>query len=130
MSSNQRKETPNIMAELATGKPEPESQQASKPVKRQAGRPAARPAGKRPAPPDQVTNSHLDPEKVKATFYLSSAGMEALEASWMQLRQQAGAARGQVSRSGLVEVALLRLQDELRREKVAAEILQAILRVE
>jgi len=130
MSSNQRKETPNIMAELATGKPEPESQQASKPVKRQAGRPAARPAGKRPAPPDQVTNSHLDPEKVKATFYLSSAGMEALEASWMTLRQQAGQARGRVSKSAIVEVALARIRKELMSGTGATEILGEILRVE
>lgn len=111
-----RKQTPDIMAELmrADKAAPPVSQQASKPAKRKASRSTPQPAA----------------DKVKATFYFTAGGLEALEASWMQLRQQAGAARGQVSRSGLVEVALLRLQDELRREKVAAEILQAILRVE
>lgn len=122
MSSNQRKETPNIMAELMTGKPEPASQKASKP--------AARPAGKRPAPPDQRANLTIGAEKVKATFYLSSAGMEALEASWMTLRQQAGQARGRVSKSAIVEVALARIRKELMSGSGATEILGEILRVE
>jgi len=125
-----RKETPNIMAELMTGKPETASQQASKPVKRQAGKPAARPAGKRPAPPDQELNLALDSGKAKATFYLSSAGMEALEASWMSLRQQAGQARGRVSKSAIVEVALARIRKELKSGSGAVEILGEILRVE
>lgn len=107
-----RKHTPDIMGELMQAASLPASQQASKPAKQKASRPALPPAA----------------DKTKATFYISADGIEALEATWMQLRQQAGAARGQVSRSGLVEVALLRLRDELKREKAAAEILRAILR--
>lgn len=122
MSSKQRQETPNIMAELMTGKPEPASPKASKPVKQ--------PTGKRPAPPEQSANLHSDAEKVKATFYLSSTGMEALEASWMALRQQAGQARGRVSKSAIVEVALARIRKELKSGQGAMEILGEILRVE
>lgn len=109
-----RKHTPDIMGELM------QAEKASLPVRQLDSKPAKQKAGK-PAPPPVAG-------KTKATFYISPDGIEALEASWMALRQQAGAARGQVSRSGLVEVALLRLQDELRREKGTAEILRAILR--
>lgn len=122
-----RKQTPDIMSEMLTGAPakKTESQHTSKTAKRQDGKAAKKKAGKPSAKKEKKPAPPLEEEKIKATFYLSPGGIDALESTWMKLRSQAGSERGRVSKSALVEVALERLQKDMKKE--AEDILQAIL---
>lgn len=125
-----RKKTPNLMATLETGTSKPEDQKAGKPEGRKAGKPKRKKGqSRKPARQKASTPAPLLPkadtghvERTKATYYLSTGAVDALETLWMQLRIEAGKDRSQVSRSALVELALQRLQDA-----DPEELLEAIL---
>ena len=89
-------------SETASQEPgKPAKQPRAKPARRQAEKPAAKPA----AP-------SADEEKSKVTFYLSQEAIDALEDGWLQLRRLARE-RASVSKSGIVEQALLIALEEL-----------------
>lgn len=104
---------------IPEGKPtiKPVSQSTSKPA-RQKRKPATPPA-KAPAPPR---------EKVKATFYLDTGAVEALEEGWIQLRKLAPkAARGSVSKSLIVELALQMALEDLDSHGKSSQIARKML---
>jgi len=124
-----RKKTPDIMAKIMESKDsKPEKRKARKTVSRPARKPSAgRSAAKESPGTSRRRRAPQKPrEKLKATFYLSPASVEALEASWLKLRSLAGAARGQVSKSGLVEVALLKLRKETAQAGRARSLLKSV----
>lgn len=106
-----RKQTPDILGQ-ATAAPAPASQKASKPARPKATKKAA------PAPAA---------DKLKATFYLEPVAADALELSWMKLRSLAGDKRGRISKSGLVEQALLELAEQINSETKAKRLLATLL---
>jgi len=124
-----RKKTPDILGSLLgdtikpeyhnTGIPEyhkdskPELQTTSKPVSQSTGKPARKPTSK---PVSQKKPEAKEPAlKVKATFYLGAETVETLEEGWMELRKLADKkARGQISKSLIVELALQQALDELK----------------
>ena len=122
-----RKKTPDILGSLLgdtsmpeyhnTGIPEyhndskPELQPTSKPVRKSTGKTVSKPTSK---PVSQKKAEPQEPaEKVKATYYLDTEVVEALEEGWMELRKLADKKdRGQISKSLIVELALqLALED-------------------
>lgn len=119
-----RKKTPDILDDLLGGaEPEPVKkpveQPTSTPVHHKASTPViqaktGRPKReKKPAPPVKAPG-----EKVKATFYLSSEVVEALETGWIQLRQLTPKdRRGQVSKSLIVELAVQEALEDLVSKK-------------
>ena len=113
-----RKTTPDIMADLLGGTP---PQTTIKPEYHNAGIPEGKPTIKpkrsapkpKPAPevepPKQATR-----EKVKATFYISADIVDRLEDGWSELRRiSPKEARGEISKSFIVETALLEALDNL-----------------
>jgi len=84
---SKRKETPDLMSELLSGKPE--SQEPSKPESRPGGRSAAQPQGE---------------SKVKATHYLQESTLFRLEQALLSLRMSSG--RRDINRYDVVEQAL------------------------
>lgn len=121
-----RKKTPDILGSLLgdtskteyhnTGIPEyhndskPELQHTSKPVRKPTGKTVSKPTSK---PVSQKKAEAQPAEKVKATYYLDTELVEALEDGWMELRRLADKKdRGQISKSLIVELALqLALED-------------------
>ena len=121
-----RKKTPDILGSLLgdtsmpeyhnTGIPEyhndskPELQPTSKPVRKSTGKTVSKPTSK---PVSQKKAEAQPAEKVKATYYLDTEVVEALEEGWMELRKLADKKdRGQISKSLIVELALqLALED-------------------
>jgi len=125
-----RRETPDVLGEILgeipaaaspPARPEAEEQTASQAITQPVGQPTSKPARKqavkpaeqkarKPAAPPESTDG-----KVKATFYLSPATLDALEAGWLQLRRLASQEnRGKVSKSLIVEIALQTALDELK----------------
>ena len=107
-----RKETPSdLMGSLLSGK------KASKPAEQQASKaeePAPRPAEEEP--------------KIKRTFYLSKAGLAALEDLQYQLRRLASLEeRGQISYSSIVEAAILQSLEELEAQGSASPMAGRLL---
>lgn len=116
-----RKKTPDIMSDLLGGsapeptiKPEyhnsgiPVDHKAIKPV----SQPATKPAKKKPAP--VIQKPEAPGEKVKATFYISSSIVDRLEEGWSELRKiSPKEARGEISKSFIVETALQEALEEL-----------------
>ena len=113
----ERKKTPDILGSLLgdtskteyhnTGIPEyhndsmPELQPTSKTVRKSTGKPVSKPAGQKKAEAEEPA------EKVKATFYLDSKAVEALEDGWMELRKMADKKnRSRISKSLMIELAL------------------------
>ena len=115
-----RMQTPDVIGQ-ATAAPEPERQQNSKTVRREAVKKAAKKTTR------TVKPSAPDTDKIKATFYLESAAADALELSWLKLRRLAGDRRGRVSKSALVEFALLTLAGQLESEAKARRVLSALM---
>lgn len=117
-----RKKTPDIMADLLGGSP---PQPTIKPEYHNAGIPAdqqtIKPERKRSAPkakpaPDKETPKQATREKVKATFYISADIVDRLEDGWSELRKiSPKEARGEVSKSFIVETALQDALDGLAR---------------
>ena len=118
-----RKKTPDILGSLLgdTIKPEyhntgiPEYHNDSKPVRKSTGKTVSKPTSK---PVSQKKAEPQEPaEKVKATYYLDTEVVEALEEGWMELRKLADKKdRGQISKSLIVELALQMALEDLRKK--------------
>ena len=104
----------------ATAAPGTDRQQASKTTRRDGVNKAAKKTR-------EVKPSAPDTDKLKATFYLESAAADALEVSWMKLRRLAGDRRGRVSKSALVELALLDLAGVVESEAKARRVLALLM---
>ena len=119
----ERKKTPDILGSLLgdTSKPEyhntgipeyhndsePELQPTSKPVRKRTSKPVSQ----------KKAQAEEPAEKVKATFYLDSKAVEALEDGWMELRKLADKrSRGRISKSLMVEMALQMALEDLRKK--------------
>lgn len=97
-----------------------EGKPTSKPASQKAGRPVSAPAKKPQEAPEE-------PEKLKATYYISIEAIDALEASWMQLRKMASTdARSSISKSLIVETALRIVLDELKTKGSSSQIARII----
>ena len=117
-----RKKTPDIMVDLLGGSP---PQPTIKPEYHNTGIPAdqptIKPERKRPAPqvktaPEEKPPAQATREKVKATFYISADIVDRLEDGWSELRKiSPKEARGEISKSFIVETALLEALDGLAR---------------
>ena len=118
-----RKKTPDILGSLLgdtskteyhnTGIPEyhndskPELQPTSKPVRKRTSKPVSQ----------KKALAEEPAEKVKATFYLDSKAVEALEDGWMELRKLADKrSRGRISKSLMVELALQMALEDLQKK--------------
>ena len=118
-----RKKTPDILGSLLgdTSKPEyhntgipeyhndskPELQPTSKPVRKRTSKPVSQ----------KKALAEEPAEKVKATFYLDSKAVEALEDGWMELRKLADKrSRGRISKSLMVEMALQMALEDLQKK--------------
>ena len=126
-----RKKTPDILGSLLgdtskteyhnTGIPEyhnnsmPELQPTSKTVRKSTGKPVSKPTSK---PAGQKKAEAEEPaEKVKATFYLDSKAVEALEDGWMELRKMADKKnRSRISKSLMIELALQMALEDLQKK--------------
>ena len=120
-----RKATPDIMADLLGGTP---PQPTIKPEYHNTGIPEGKPTIKpkrsapkpKPAPevepPKQATR-----EKVKATFYISADIVDRLEEGWSELRKiSPKESRGEISKSFIVETALLEALIELDSKQITS----------
>ena len=116
-----RMQTPDVIGQ-ATAAPEPDRQQNSNTVSRETIKKETKKATRKVKPSVPVTT-----DKIKATFYLESAAADALELSWLKLRRLAGDRRGRVSKSALVELALLTLAEQLESEAKARRVLSALM---
>ena len=126
MADTKRRETPDILGSLLGGdvaEPrEPAPQAVRKPEVHNTGMPVkqkTRKAGKKttpPAPPPApAKEEETSEDKAKATYYLSTEILEALEDGWIQLRRLAPKdERGQISKSLIVELALQVALEELK----------------
>jgi hypothetical protein len=126
-----RKQTPDILGSLlgdtpkkpedhSTIKPEyhkagiPVNHKDSKPVKQPTSKPVSQKAGKPVSTPG---------DKVKATFYIEAEAVEALEDGWIQLRKLASKkARGHISKSLIVELALQMALEDLKAKGSSSQI--------
>jgi len=112
-----RKQTPDILGDLLGGAPRPAntsipvSQHTSKPVKQHTVKPVSQKASK----PKQPADKDSSPEKArqKATYYLSPEALQALDEAWLSLRSLTKA-RAQISKSLIVEQAILLVVEELK----------------
>lgn len=130
-----RKQTPDILGDLLgqrpapgpkeplpdAGKPAsqdtgiPVRQHTGIPVKQQTSKPARRHTGKPAEAPEE--------ERLKATYYLSPEALDALEEAWLQLRRMAGSeGRGRISKSAIVEAAILQAVQELEAKEDRSQL--------
>ena len=131
-----RKQIPDIMGGLLSGSAGKQAppEATSKPVSQDAGIPAKQDTSKpvrqhtdkmakqqdsKPAKqqdskePEGKAAPASEAEKIKATFYLSPGAIDALESLQLLLRRQADPSnRSQISKSAIVEAALLLAQDQ------------------
>lgn len=122
-----RKQTPDILGSLL-GDTQPETpkkpvyQNTIKPEYHKDSKPVRQPTSKpvsHKKPKDQDTPG----EKVKATYYISSQAVEALETGWIQLRRLASKkTRGQISKSLIVELALQMALEDLDSKGSSSQI--------
>jgi len=119
-----RKKTPDILGSLLgdTSKPEyhntgiPEYHNDSKPELQSTSKPARKTTSK-PVSQKKKAQDQEPAEKVKATFYLDSKAVEALEDGWMELRKLADKqSRGRISKSLMVELALQMALEDLQKK--------------
>jgi hypothetical protein len=119
-----RKKTPDILGSLLgdTSKPEyhntgiPEYHNDSKPELQSTSKPARKTTSK-PVSQKKKAQDQEPAEKVKATFYLDSKAVEALEDGWMELRKLADKrSRGRISKSLMAEMALQMALEDLRKK--------------
>ena len=101
----ERRETPDILGAVLGG--EAPAKTTSKPVHQHDSTPVKRRTSK---PVSQATSTPEDQDAgkpTKATFYLSTDTLEAMEDGIHQLRKLAGKGRSRVTKSALVEAALV-----------------------
>jgi len=127
-----RKQTPDILGSLLGDTPKkPEDQNTIKTEYHKAGipeyhkdskpvrQPTSKPVSHKKAP-DQA---QAPGEKVKATFYIDSKAVEALEDGWIQLRKLAPKkVRGHISKSLIVELALQMALEDLKAKGSSSQI--------
>ena len=120
----ERKKTPDILGSLLgdTSKTEyhntgiPEYHNDSKPELQSTSKPARKTTSK-PVSQKKKAQDQEPAEKVKATFYLDSKAVEALEDGWMELRKLADKrSRGRISKSLMVELALQLALEDLQKK--------------
>lgn len=115
-----RRETPDILGAVlggdapATSTSKPASQHDSKPARRRASKTASQKAS---TPADQPAS-----KPTKATFYLSTETLEAMEDGLHQLRKLAGKDRSRVTKSALVETALVAALSDLAKKGPASQL--------
>jgi len=119
-----RKKTPDILGSLLgdTSKPEyhntgiPEYHNDSKPELQSTSKPARKTTSK-PVSQKKKAQDQEPAEKVKATFYLDSKAVEALEDGWMELRKMADKKnRSRISKSLMIELALQMALEDLQKK--------------
>ena len=120
----ERKKTPDILGSLLgdTSKPEyhntgiPEYHNDSKPELQSTSKPARKTTSK-PVSQKKKAQDQEPAEKVKATFYLDSKAVEALEDGWMELRKMADKKnRSRISKSLMIELALQMALEDLQKK--------------
>lgn len=101
------KDFPDVMGELLSGSSgSDKSQQAGIPANQDTSKPASQDTGEPVSQPETP--------KVKATYYLSSETVDALEAAKLALRRLAPAGnKRQISTSAIVDVAIQLAMNEL-----------------
>lgn len=124
------KQTPDVLGTLLGGaeaqapsEPDtstPVHQQVDKSTSRQASKSTRQQAGKATKPQvsketsQEARKAISQPEKPKATFYLSQETLASLEEAWIKLRKMARTEdRGAVSKSAIVEEAILLALEDL-----------------
>ncbi len=129
----EHKKTPDILGDLLGGEVIPEKKPAEQasttpeyhntgmPVSQSAIKPARKKkepaAAEAPAPAKE--QEEAPGEKAKATFYISSEVIEALEDGWIRLRKLTPKERrGQVSKSLIVELAIQMALEDLESKGV------------
>ena len=120
----ERKKTPDILGSLLgdTSKTEyhntgiPEYHNDSKPELQSTSKPARKTTSK-PVSQKKKAQDQEPAEKVKATFYLDSKAVEALEDGWMELRKMADKKnRSRISKSLMIELALQMALEDLQKK--------------
>lgn len=115
-----RKVTPSVLDELLGGAPAPDAQDTSIPVSQHTSKPVRQHTGKTARqstskPVGQPASKPASEEKPKATYYLSPEAIESLDEAWLTLRKLARPkARAQISKSWIVEQAILLAAEELK----------------
>jgi len=131
-----RKKTPDILGSLLgdTSKPEyhntgiPEYHNDSKPELQSTSKPARKTTSK-PVSQKKKAQDQEPAEKVKATFYLDSKAVEALEDGWMELRKLADKqSRGRISKSLMVELALQLALEDLQKKGADSSLAKKLAR--
>jgi len=132
----ERKKTPDILGSLLgdTSKPEyhntgiPEYHNDSKPELQSTSKPARKTTSK-PVSQKKKAQDQEPAEKVKATFYLDSKAVEALEDGWMELRKLADKqSRGRISKSLMVELALQLALEDLQKKGADSSLAKKLAR--
>ena len=116
-----RKQTPDILGSVLGAEEEPAApppakapEEASKPAKQPRGKAAEEAREPAPAPSG---------EKAKVTLYFAPETVEALEAGWLQLRRLIQTERrNQISKSSIVETALLIALEDLKKKGERSQI--------
>lgn len=114
-----RKETPDILGDLlGAGEPaEAPEEEASKPARQPRGKTAEKQASKPAEEAREPAPAPPSGEKAKATLYFAPETIEALEAGWLQLRRLIQTERrNQISKSSIVETALLIALEDLKKK--------------
>lgn len=109
-----RKQTPDILSELLSGARK--KQEAPPPPEARAAPP---PPERRAEPSRAVEGEGEEPtyDKVKATYYLSPAAVEAVDDLWYQLRRQTmPERRTSISKSLIVDLVVQLALEELQRD--------------
>lgn len=128
-----RKQTPNILNDLLGGAPRPAdtsipvSQHTSKPVRQHTGKTARQPTSKTESQPASTEQPAPEEIKLKATYYLAPAAMDALDEAWLRLRKMAKA-RAQISKSWIVEQAILLAVEELTAKGDRSQLASKLVR--
>lgn len=124
-----RKQTPDILGDLLGQKPAPGPQEplpdAGKPASQDTGMPSKQHTGipVKPQASRPASTESSEEERLKATYYLSPATLDALEEAWLQLRRMAGSGgRGRISKSAIVEAAILQAVQELEAKEGRSQL--------
>lgn len=105
----------------------PAQQRTSKPVQQRASTAAGQQASTPVQQPDSAPAQQQASKPIKATFYFRPETAEALEEAWIKLRRTIGKTRqSQVSKSEIVETALLLALEDLEKNKDKSSIAGAL----
>ncbi len=121
-----RRQTPDILGAVLGGDAPkdastPVRQHDSTPARRQTSKPA-KPKTSKPASQKATTPAEPEAKPTKATFYLSGETLDAMEDALYQLRKLAGQDRSRVTKSALVEAALVAALRDLEAKGPASQL--------